>query len=246
MAGTNQDSGDLQEPGRLEPTRRGRIGLIVAGSLAAGLVAALILVAAPFIAAQENALTGAVLLGFASVGRCWLCCLCGSPTSPNDGQPRRPRSMGVAGLASLSGSAAVHDVLELGMAASPVRAGRLDIPAGPTAAAQPRRAVAAVPRPGRVGARLHRRRLRDRARVARRQGLPAARPTGRRGWTPAAPALHRLGQPHSRPGTGSGGASSDLGWIAPGRGPRQPESAYTTAPAGGGATPPTAPRTLPR
>ena len=59
MAKTIQDSGDLQEPGRLEPTRRGRIGLIVAGSLAAGLVAALILVAAPFIAAQENALTGA-------------------------------------------------------------------------------------------------------------------------------------------------------------------------------------------
>jgi hypothetical protein len=39
--------------------------LIVAGSLAAGLVVALGLVAAPFIAAQENVLTGVVLLGFA-------------------------------------------------------------------------------------------------------------------------------------------------------------------------------------
>jgi pimeloyl-ACP methyl ester carboxylesterase len=44
---------------------RGRIGGIVAGSLATGLVAALLLVAAPFIPAEENALTGAVLCGFA-------------------------------------------------------------------------------------------------------------------------------------------------------------------------------------
>ena len=39
--------------------------MIVAGSLAAGLVAALALVAAPFIPAKEHVLTGVVLLGFA-------------------------------------------------------------------------------------------------------------------------------------------------------------------------------------
>jgi hypothetical protein len=39
--------------------------LIVAGSLAAGLVAALALVATPFIPAKEGVLTGVVLLGFA-------------------------------------------------------------------------------------------------------------------------------------------------------------------------------------
>jgi len=39
--------------------------LIVAGSLATGLVAALLLVAAPFISQQENDITGAVLWGFA-------------------------------------------------------------------------------------------------------------------------------------------------------------------------------------
>jgi hypothetical protein len=39
--------------------------LIVAGSLAAGLVAALPFVAAPFIPAKENVLTGVVLLAFA-------------------------------------------------------------------------------------------------------------------------------------------------------------------------------------
>jgi pimeloyl-ACP methyl ester carboxylesterase len=55
----------LTQSGRLPGRGRGRIGLIVAGSLAAGLVAALALAAAPFIPAKENVLTGVVLLGFA-------------------------------------------------------------------------------------------------------------------------------------------------------------------------------------
>src|SRR4029453_16251429 len=52
---------------RSHPDRgpRGHIGWIVAGSLATGLVAALLLVAAPFIPAEEPAVTGAVLCGFA-------------------------------------------------------------------------------------------------------------------------------------------------------------------------------------
>ncbi|HEY8092590.1 MAG TPA: hypothetical protein VID93_02375, partial [Acidimicrobiales bacterium] len=44
---------------------RGHLGVIVAGSLATGLVAALVLAAAPFIPATESALTGAILCGFA-------------------------------------------------------------------------------------------------------------------------------------------------------------------------------------
>jgi pimeloyl-ACP methyl ester carboxylesterase len=47
------------------PGKRGRIGAIVAGSAAVGLVAAFLLVAAPFVPAQESNLTGAVLCGFA-------------------------------------------------------------------------------------------------------------------------------------------------------------------------------------
>ena len=43
---------------------RARIGWIVAGSLGIGLVAALLLVAAPFVPAEENAVIGAVLCGF--------------------------------------------------------------------------------------------------------------------------------------------------------------------------------------
>ena len=48
-----------------DPARNGRIGRIVAGSLATGVVAALLLVAAPFIQEQANDITGAVLCGFA-------------------------------------------------------------------------------------------------------------------------------------------------------------------------------------
>jgi len=62
---TTQDSRSGQQRRRLQPTTNGRIGLIVAASLATGLVVALLLVAAPFIDAKENVLTGVVLLAFA-------------------------------------------------------------------------------------------------------------------------------------------------------------------------------------
>src|SRR4029453_14644753 len=48
-----------------DPGPRGSIGWVVAGSLATGLVAALLLATAPFIPAEERAVTGAVLGGFA-------------------------------------------------------------------------------------------------------------------------------------------------------------------------------------
>jgi pimeloyl-ACP methyl ester carboxylesterase len=47
------------------PARRGRIGWIVAGSLAAGLVAAALLLVVPFGPATESAVIGSVLCGFA-------------------------------------------------------------------------------------------------------------------------------------------------------------------------------------
>lgn len=65
MATTTQYNDSPRHPGGLRPTRRLRIGVIVTMSLASGLVAALILFLAPFIKAQENVLTGVVLLGFA-------------------------------------------------------------------------------------------------------------------------------------------------------------------------------------
>src|SRR3954451_15519833 len=59
------DTGEVRQVDSSDPARSGRLGWIVAGSLTAGLVAALLLVAAPFIQVQENDITGAVLLGFA-------------------------------------------------------------------------------------------------------------------------------------------------------------------------------------
>ena len=52
-------------PSHRDPRSRGKIGWIVAGALATGLVAALLLAVAPFIPAEESAVTGAVLCGFA-------------------------------------------------------------------------------------------------------------------------------------------------------------------------------------
>jgi pimeloyl-ACP methyl ester carboxylesterase len=100
--------GDLQQPGRAQPTAKSKIGLIVALSMAAGLIAAVVLVAMPFIPAKENVLTGGVLLGFA-LGWALLAVL----SVRFSDQPQRwaaaPATfMAVAGLVSLSGSAAVQ------------------------------------------------------------------------------------------------------------------------------------------
>ncbi|HEX5879788.1 MAG TPA: alpha/beta hydrolase [Actinomycetota bacterium] len=61
---TPKDTG-RDYPSQPGPGPRGRIGWIVAGSLATGLVAAVLLAGAPFIPAEERAVTGAVLCGFA-------------------------------------------------------------------------------------------------------------------------------------------------------------------------------------
>ena len=61
---TPKDKG-RDRPSHPDPRSRGKIGWIVAGSLATGLVAALLLAVAPFIPAEESAVTGAVLCGFA-------------------------------------------------------------------------------------------------------------------------------------------------------------------------------------
>ena len=100
--------GDLQQPGDLQPPAKSRIGLIVAISMAVGLVLAVVLVAVPFIPPKRNVLTGVVLLGFA-VGWALLAVLSVRFTD----QPQRwavaPAAfMAVVGLGYFSGSAAVH------------------------------------------------------------------------------------------------------------------------------------------
>src|SRR3954452_7417582 len=48
-----------------EPSQKGHVGWVMAGSLVTGGLAALLLAAAPFIPATESIGTGAILLGFA-------------------------------------------------------------------------------------------------------------------------------------------------------------------------------------
>jgi hypothetical protein len=60
-----RDTKDLQETAAPQPVRKGHIGLIVAGSVLTGLIAALGLAVVVFGGAAEPVITGAVLWGFA-------------------------------------------------------------------------------------------------------------------------------------------------------------------------------------
>jgi pimeloyl-ACP methyl ester carboxylesterase len=107
---TPNDKGQ-DRPSRPDPGPRGHIGWIVAGSLATGLVAALLLVAAPFIPAEESAVTGAVLCGFA-LGWAMLAVLSVRFTD----QPQRWAAapalfMGLGGLLLLVFGSSVREVL---------------------------------------------------------------------------------------------------------------------------------------
>src|SRR6266511_2976195 len=94
-----------------DPGPRGTIGWIVAGSLATGLVAAFLLAAAPFIPAEERAVTGAVLCGFA-LGWAMLAVLSVRFTD----QPQRWAAapalfMGLGGFLLMGFGSSVHEVL---------------------------------------------------------------------------------------------------------------------------------------
>jgi pimeloyl-ACP methyl ester carboxylesterase len=109
MATTSQGR-DLQQSGRVQPAPEGRIGLIVAASLATGLAVALALIAAPFIPARDNILIGVVLLAFA-LGWALLAVLSVRfSTQPQRWATAPAVFFAVAGLVSLLGSDAVRDV----------------------------------------------------------------------------------------------------------------------------------------
>jgi len=106
---------ERSEPDRPSPARpshKGRIGLVVAGSLATGLLAALVLVVAPFVPAEESGLIGAVLLGFA-LGWAMLAVLSARRTD----QPQRwafapALFMGLGGLLLVVLGSDVHEALQ--------------------------------------------------------------------------------------------------------------------------------------
>jgi pimeloyl-ACP methyl ester carboxylesterase len=107
---TPKDTGP-DRPSHPDPGPRGNIGWIVAGSLATGLVAAVLLATAPFIPAEESAVTGAVLCGFA-LGWAMLAVLSVRFTD----QPQRWAAapalvMGLGGLLLVGFGSPVHQVL---------------------------------------------------------------------------------------------------------------------------------------
>src|SRR5215208_8379681 len=111
MTTTTTQYGDDQRSGGPRRTAKLRIGLVVVISMAAGLIAAAVLVAIPVIPARENVLSGVVLLGFA-LGWALLAVL----SVRFSDQPQRwaaaPAAfMAVLGLGLLGGSAAVRHVL---------------------------------------------------------------------------------------------------------------------------------------
>ena len=63
--------GDLQHPDRTQPTAKSRIGLIVALSMAAGLIAAVLLVAMPFIPPRRTCSPVWCCWRMRWAGRCW-------------------------------------------------------------------------------------------------------------------------------------------------------------------------------
>src|SRR6476469_9774550 len=100
-------SGGGEDP----PVSRGHLAWIVAGSLATGLVAALLLAAAPFIPAAESALTGAVLCGFA-LGWAILTVLSIRLTDQPQHWAAAPALfMGLGGLLLLAFGPSAHEVL---------------------------------------------------------------------------------------------------------------------------------------
>src|SRR5512132_4482941 len=140
---------------------RGHIGWIVAGSLATGLVAAVLLAAAPFIPAEERAVTGAVLCGLA-LGWAMLAVLSVRFTD----QPQRWAAaaalfMGVGGLLLVGVWLPGAPGAQLGVAPGPAGVGRLDDRLCPSTASEPTRTLAALPSDRDAGAGLDRRRLPD-------------------------------------------------------------------------------------
>lgn len=110
-AGRAHPRGHGQDGPAGDPGPRGHIGRVVAGSLATGLAAALLLVAAPFIPAQESEITGALLCGFA-LGWAMLAVLSVRFTD----QPQRWAAapalfMGLGGVLLLGFGSSVHEVL---------------------------------------------------------------------------------------------------------------------------------------
>jgi pimeloyl-ACP methyl ester carboxylesterase len=106
---TSGDGSGAPSPSASEPRRH--IGWVVFGSLTTGLVAALLLVAAPFVPAEEATITGAVLCGF-GLGWAMLAVLSARMTDQPQAWAAVPAAfMGLGGLLLLVFGSSVDPVL---------------------------------------------------------------------------------------------------------------------------------------
>ena len=129
------------DPTAAATTSRGRVGWVVAASLAVGLVAALLLAAAPVVAAREAEIGGAVLCGFA-LGWAMLTVLSVRFTD----QPQRWAAapallMGLSGALLIGFGSSVGEVLGWVLPPAVLSVAVLDGRPGPSASAKPRAAA---------------------------------------------------------------------------------------------------------
>lgn len=102
---------DQARPNGPDSSRRGNIGLIVASSLATGVLAAVLLAFAPFTPATESGVTGATLVGFA-LGWAFLAVLSKRLTNQPQGWALAPAAfMGLGGALLAVFGAPVREVL---------------------------------------------------------------------------------------------------------------------------------------
>ena len=236
---------DVERPKPVQSPSRGRIGLIVAASMAAGLVVAVALVAAPFIPARTER---AHRCGAAGI------CLRLGAAGGAVGAVQRPTAAlgGCAGRVPGCGRSDLTSRTGLGRparcsAGCGHRCCSCSWSGGSLGSAGRRRSrtrrwlvypLLAVLALSAIGGGYET--VRESIDASR---LPRARPADRRGRAPAPPELHRLRQPHRRPGARPRRSLLGDGLDRAGRGARTPESASTTAPVADGATPPTVHRT---
>ena len=233
---THDDVGQVPPDEGSSPARARHVGWVVAGSLATGLVAALLLVAAPFVPAEEADITGAVLCGFA-LGWAMLAVLSVRFTDQPQAWAAVPAAfMGLGGLLLLLFGSSVDPVLSWVWPPGLAGAGCLDGRAGPPAPSEPEPTLAALPgvrdaRRGRGG-----RRLRD---PAAQPPMPDLRCPVSRSMSVDTPCTCTAPAPAAPPSCCSPGvARCPRTWAGsrPGS-PPTPASASTTARVAGGANP---------
>ena len=237
-----------QASGAVEATpTTGPVARIVAGSLAAGAAAALVLTLVVFPGGTEGRITGSLLVGF-GFGWALLAALTGRYTNRPQRWAAVPAAvMGATGLALLAFTPEQrrHDPAELGVAAGDAGARGVDVRRG-CAARSPVAAAGCSPR---SSVSWPSRRSAPPTRTSPWSATRTPTPPPARSTTSAATGCTWTATATAAPPSCSSTASARSpppGPGSPARSPRPPGCAPTTAPDRAGATTPTTPRTASR